>query len=67
MNSSQIKKLRQRNAVAILKKDGFSITAISKEIGVSYKHAKQLYEQTEVDSVVIAHNEELTGLGHDAY
>ena len=49
MNSSEIKKLRQRNAVAILKKEGCSISAISKKIGISYKHAKQIYEQVEVD------------------
>jgi len=49
MNSSEIKMLLRRNAVAILKKEGLSISAISKETGISYKHTKQLYEQSEND------------------
>ena len=45
MNSSDIKRLRIRNAVEVLKREGLSISKIAKELGISYKHAKQIYEQ----------------------
>ena len=45
MNSSDIKRLRIRNAVEVLKREGISISKIAKELGISYKHAKQIYEQ----------------------
>ena len=41
-----MKRMHIRSCVMILKKRGFCVSAIAKELGISYKYAKTLYEQS---------------------
>jgi transposase len=51
VNAREIKNKVTRRSVVYLAKDGLSVSAIAKELGLSYKYAKMIYDQ-EIDGAV---------------
>lgn len=45
MKHSGIKNIKLRHDLKTMKSAGLSISKIAKELNISYKHAKQIYEQ----------------------
>jgi transposase len=45
VNAREIKNKATRNSVVYLAKYGLSVSAIAKELGLSYRYAKMIYDQ----------------------